>query len=784
MAYVVGCFSYAAPVIGTYAAVALLGAGSLLVGQALCVLLRGRPAPYGGAIGLAALVVVAGAAIRLPGDATTSAVICGLLCAVSAVVLVRANAWRPSGISVAVGAVTLAGSSLPFLANGRVGLLGVSFNNDTSVHLRWAEGLRDAAVRHLAPAPDSYPLGPHSLVATVSQATGTDLDLVFSALLVLIPVLTALAALSALRSAPVAGRLIGAPLAGLAYLAAAYLGEGAFKETIVGCFVLAFAVALDDVGRPGARAREAALLAVPIAGTLYAFSYAGIAWPAGTLGIWLVLELGSRLGDGRRAVWARVRTLAVPIGLGGAVAAVLILPELQHLLAFLRSSTSAGTGGGGGGTGAGGIPTTDLGNLVGPLPIWEALGVWLGPDFRVMPPRGPLNTGFWSAIATAATVFGACGLLARRRFALPAALAACTLIYWRSHTSADSPYVTAKALAIAAPIAMATAGAGLWHPIEARPGLGGVRLARALLLTAFTVTAAWSSFTVLRGAQVAPRATQDELAALRPLLHGRPTLFLGDDDYYAWKLRGVPAGQPSYASPIQVDLRPEKPWTYPQPFDFDSVTAATLDRVDYVITPRSPVVSEPPDNFRRVRDTRLFTLWRRTGPTQERSTLPGEPGGPGAILDCRTAAGRALARTPGIARVRPAPISISGPPGALPAGGSFTLPLDLPPGRWDLSMPYLGPQPVTVATSGLRARLPAYLDRPGPVFQLGTITVPQGGPTPTATLRIDDPAPPGLRSPMHVAYAGNILATPAGARAVTVPLARACGRYVDWYRTA
>jgi hypothetical protein len=132
----------------------------------------------------------------------------------------------------------------------------------------------------------------------------------------------------------------------------------------------------------------------------------------------------------------------------------------------------------------------------------------------------------------------------------------------------------------------------------------------------------------------------------------------------------------------------------------------------------------------------------------------------------------------------PAPISIAGPATGMLTGHSVSLPLRLPPGRWDLSLPYASPQDVTVRLPGLRATLPASLDRPGPSWYVGSITVPAGAPPMRLTISIAAPAPRLLRSEMHVAYLGNLLATRADVARRTVPLSHACGRYVDWYAAA
>ena len=181
-----------------------------------------------------------------------------------------------------------------------------------------------------------------------------------------------------------------------------------------------------------------------------------------------------------------------------------------------------------------------------------------------------------------------------------------------------------------------------------------------------------------------------------------PVLFLGRDDYYAWKLRDVTAGSPTYITPIPIDLAPSKAWDYPQQFDIDSIAAPAIDRFTYVIVPRTSFQSERPANFRHVMDTRLFSLWRRTGPTVPRNAAPGEVGAPGAILDCATPAGRALVAGGGVARVLPTPVLNAGPPAPITPGHAVTVPFHLPAGRWRLSMPYVGPQAVSVSLPGFQ----------------------------------------------------------------------------------
>src|SRR5262245_65226964 len=110
-----------------YASTALIAGASLIIGHAICGLLGWpRPAWLSGATGFGALAVLSPFLVRLPGRATSAAIVLGLLVAASA-----ALAWRdrragegpewPAGVAAALIVIGL--GSLPFLFNDRVGVL-------------------------------------------------------------------------------------------------------------------------------------------------------------------------------------------------------------------------------------------------------------------------------------------------------------------------------------------------------------------------------------------------------------------------------------------------------------------------------------------------------------------------------------------------------------------------------------------------------------------------------------------------------------------------------------
>jgi len=325
----------------------------------------------------------------------------------------------------------------------------------------------------------------------------------------------------------------------------------------------------------------------------------------------------------------------------------------------------------------------------------------------------------------------------------------------------------------------------------ARPGTERLRAPLALLVLGL---AGFSSFLALRDAPVGPMAHWRELGTFRDRIAGQPTLALFDDDFALWELRdAVVARFRNLYTPWLIPLRPEKHWAPGREVDFDSVDSAVLDRMRYVVTSRTPFASQPPANFRPVASTASFDLWERTGPTEPRQVLA-EAGRPGAVLDCTSSEGRSLSRKKGVAHVIPEPF-VFGPQSwsarVRGAGQSATQSLKLPAGDWDISLQYASREPVTLTGPGLRRAFPGNLARQGAFYVAGTVH--SNGRTPitlrAATRRLSafgrligaHHETRTLDSLDHLPL-GAIAATRHAAAGRNVPLSRACGKYVDWYR--
>jgi hypothetical protein len=158
---------------------ALILAAALILGAAVMTL-AGRPrhSAVGPAAGVSALLVICGIAVKLPGHAVTAAVAVGVALIAAFVIFDRGTAptWsvRVGAIAAVLGAALLA--ALPYLASGRIGILGQGLiNDDWASHLLFTEWLDS----HAGPTPDlikdGYPLGPHAIVAASTKVTGASL---------------------------------------------------------------------------------------------------------------------------------------------------------------------------------------------------------------------------------------------------------------------------------------------------------------------------------------------------------------------------------------------------------------------------------------------------------------------------------------------------------------------------------------------------------------------------------------------------------------------------------
>jgi hypothetical protein len=755
-----------------WGAAAVIVTGSLLFGYGVNVLgFRCRAAAP--AVGLSLLILISSLAIKLPGTAVTAAVLLLVLLLASAVLVgIRREKWRFPGVALAAICVAAFGAAIPFIANGRAGLPGVSLDNDTSSHLVYAEGLRSAVSRRLYGVPTGYPLGPHSLADTVSSGLGVRLDLAFTALLIATVIITALVGANALRGESGWKRVVAGTMAGLLYLVAAYYAEAAFKETMMGLLLLAFVLHLEEVrgewsaGSPG-RWRALAPASLMVAAGIYLYSYPAVAWFGLTVGIWLAAEALARPAW-RRHWSAQLRDLGPPSTVAIGVLLLLLLPIAGRISSFVGTLGISPSG-----TGA--IATSNFGNLPHALSPYEALGIWNSVDFRFIP-LNVFHAGELSAFALAVLALGIGWSVARRELLLPAAVAACALIYWRA-SHGQSPYVSAKALVIAGPVIAVIGLRGLLGTPRA-PMKPWVAAARRVAAVAFVVFAMHSSYVALANEPVWPQESTRELIRLDQLTRGQRVLFLGASDYAEWLFHDseMSALAPDGMSLGQATDRPTKPNVYGTALDFDSVNPPDLNKFQWFITTNTAYASQPPPGVRLVSQLRMYQLWMRVGRIPPRRVIE-QAGFPGAVLNCHSSAGRAISQQRGVAAVMTPPVirSIAG----IPPGGTERVSLSLPPGTWQLSLQYISAVDVEVTAGATHWTMPAYLDRPGPIFAIGSITS-SGNPV---VLAFHADRPSSLTGGDLLAQPDALIVTRMPDTRELTPLRRSCGRYIDWYRS-
>ena len=809
----------------------LILAASFVAGRALLYAFgRARPTWLSGALGFAVLVVLAPLLIRLPGRAVTAAVVLGVAL-VGALVVLRGRFFAQRAASSAQQAgsgrqvagrgqdsgraphvatlvtvvVVVAAACLPFLFNERVGILGEGvYTNDQAAQLYWTDWLQHGFGPEPAAVSFGYPVGPQAVAAVAAEAAGASLEETFDGLLVAIPALAALAALSALSQLPPVRRVVAASITAVPYLAASFLAQSAFKETAMGLFVLAFALALGEFGRAGVpRRATVAAIAALAAASVFTYSLPGLVWFLLALPAWLALELlaGRRPLDlaAARAAVARHRWVAI---LAALVVIAIVVVGAAPAASFVSKI---------------GKVQASAGRLSSPISPGEALGIWPEGDFRIV--RGEVS----GSIPAAAFGFlcVALGLLAawrRRDSALAATVVASAVIYAGARLEA-SIYVQAKALAVMAPVLAFTALKGLlgwdgesavrspqsadgraetadsrqqvaggrWQVAGGRWGRWGPRWALAVGIV-FAAGAAASTFLALRAAPASFDGRGHDLEALASRIDGSPVIFLGLDRFAAYWLRGTLVQSPGGYVPPQVKARRQKPWHQGQAIDFDTVASHKLNRYRYAITTDAAYQSTPPPNFHRVGRAGDYVLWKRTGRTPQQKVAPHEGGAPGATLPCRALHGSLN----GEATVLPRPV-VRGPVGwsrRLPfdAAATATRTLPLAPGRWRLSLQYDSQVPLTVRAGGASTSLPPTLDGmylthqgEGAWWAAGSVSLHRRT---RVRVAVEAAKPGALQRFLGVTrrvWLGGIAATRI-APPRQVPVGKACGRaYVDHY---
>ena len=571
-------------------------------------------------VGLAA-IVVAGQFTTL-GDATAE------LTVPAVVVLAVLGAgfslpWRfgrpdPLPIAVAVGVFLVFGA--PVILSGSPTFAGYIKLDDTSTwlaltdrvmeHGRSLAGLEPSTYQATLNAnlPSGYPIGVFLPFGTAQKLVGGDLAWVFQ------PYLSFLAAMLSLCLWQIAGGVLRRPgLRALAVFVAAqpallfgYALWGGVKELGAAVFVALAAALAPAVVRADALRREAVVLALAAGALVGVLSLGGLVWLGPMLLVLAVLAVRS-LGRHGAALQAL------------AFAATVAVFSVPILAAGGFSPFQSGL-----------TKESELGNLIGPLNPFQALGIWPSGDFRIDP-----SLTVPSVILISLGIFAALfGLWAAwRRRSVATLLFASSLLACAAIVAVGSPWVGGKALATAAPAALLLAIAG------AIVALRTDRLAGAALIAVVAGGVLWSNVLAYGGVSLAPYDQLVELESIGKEFAGQGPALMTEYNPYGARhfLRNLDGESASELRDRAVPLRDGGSAEKGAAVDTDELDLNGLLEFRTLVLRRSPVRSRPPSPYRLVRAGRYYEVWQR--PLEPSSGIPehqpyGEDDEPVAVPHC------------------------------------------------------------------------------------------------------------------------------------------------------
>lgn len=478
--------------------------------------------------------------------------------------------------------------------------------------------------------PGHYPVGAFLPLAATGRLIGTDLAWVYSSYLACV------AALLSLALYDLAGRMVAsrAVCAGIAVLAACsgllygYVGWGGIKEVVAAALIAvlaALAPSAVDLDRerdaPLAMVRAVLPLGVVCAGALSALSVGAAAW------ILVILA---------PAVVVAVRRLG-PVIAGGAALVVGLVAAAGSLVAI-------------GGAEFGKVLTTKptapgelLGNLIEPLSPVQVLGIWPAGDFRLHPSESGSTT-------VLLIVLGACvvaGIVAAVRagawpllgYGIGVVVAAALICI------PSSPWVDAKALAVASPAPLLLAGVGI-ASLNREAWGRAIPIMLTLLVAGGVV---WTDVRAYHDANLTPHARHQELADIGSRFRAdKPALMTEYDPWGArWFLRRMDGEGASELRYRVVPLLDGSQTPKTTTADIDRYQLAGISVYRALVLRRSPVASRPPSMFRLAWTGRYYEVWlRRPGASVVLQHLGlGNAAGTGAVASCADV--RRLARVAG-----------------------------------------------------------------------------------------------------------------------------------------
>jgi hypothetical protein len=561
-------------------------------------------------VGLAAIVVV--------GQCTTLADATAELTLPLLLVLAIAGAgfslpWRfgrPNPWVVAAALAVFAVFAAPVVLSGSATFAGYIKLDDTATWLamtdqvmergRDLDGLEPSTFSATLEAnlPGGYPVGVFLPFGAAQKLVGGDLAWVFQ------PYLAFLAAMLALCLWQIGGslttvldrpglRALAAFVAAQPALLFAYGLWGGVKELGAAVFVaLAAALApallgLSDIHPSGVGSRsdaprraDAALLALAAGALVGVLSIGGLVW------------LGPMLLALAVLLWRRLEPRPA---LGLALA--FVLPLVSFVLPILVS-------GGFNPFQSGLTEESEIGNLIEPLSPFQALGIWPSGDFRV-DPSASILTAISIAVGIGAALYGL--WIAWRARAAAQLLFATGLLAAVAIVLVGSPWVDAKALAVAAPVALSLAMFGAIAVLRID------RLTGIALVVVIAGGVLWSNVLAYGGVNLAPADQLGELEQIGEEFAGQGPALMTEYNPYGARhfLRHLDAEGASELRVRPVTLRGGGSAEKGEAVDLDEIDLEALFEYRTLVLRRSPATSRPPLPYELVWVGDYHEVWQR-----------------------------------------------------------------------------------------------------------------------------------------------------------------------------
>jgi hypothetical protein len=572
-----------------------LGAGLLLeaaTGERLPGVLL-PPAGLAGLTVVAQLLVWHGATAELATPA---------MLATAAAGFVATSRWSRPAVdrwAIVAAVAVLAVFAAPFVLSGEATFGGYIRLDDTASWL----ALTDRVMQHgpsfegLAPSSyeatlefylgSDYPVGVFLPLGAVGSLVGQDLAWLYQ------PYIATLAALLALCLYALAVPLVAtgwrralvAVLASQPALLFGYALWGGAKELAAALGLALLAALAPAFLKEGARSPRRLLpLVVVAAATLAVLSSGGAVWLAPILLVTVWLLARSR---GVAQAWRHAVAFTV-------AAALLSLPALLAL-GFLSAPAASTI-----------TDETRLANLIQPLSLLQAFGVWPSGDFRLRPDQEAATYVLVVVVGLGAVAGAAWAWKRRARgllLYLCGAVAGCLLII-----PLGSPWVDAKALAIASPALMLAALIGVASFFDRGWRAAGVGLGLAVAGGVL-----WSNVLAYGDVSLAPRDRFVELEQIGERFAGDGPLLMTEYEPYGVRYF-LRSADPEGASELRrrpVTLRSGRPLGKAAFADLDEFRRDDLLVYRTIVLRRSPAASRPPSPYELVWQGRYYTVWQR-----------------------------------------------------------------------------------------------------------------------------------------------------------------------------